>query len=583
MISVIEQDLKLQGFVNFLEDSYKKYSVLKLFPCNEDVDAEKLHTDCQCLVTSEDGKEFTVSSDKCFTQAVLSLKPRVLLTGETGYGKSTLIYKFVDQWRKEINKTLLVFYMELTDVEMGVPIEDLIHNMMSEENRLSKEEIHKIIRKEPCMFLFDIRTNTSANHADVTGHSSDLEQRHERLTTYDLLNRNFATELVNVNVLAAIDGDYIDETLFPPPYFKIKLRGFSEHNTTQYIEKTFDYFDRRKPMNFSDARQEITSEVMENQPLVNEDSDETTIDLTQSSRQTYPQTKDDESYKRINDVAISSTTNNEHINNVKRFLRNHEILEEFCKTPFWLTAIVHTKMANLMDVAGHAEDIQKVTHLTQLCINALIQRYLFKVDSNSVDSIWNIISKLGKFACENRLLCENQEVDKWEDSIGKVDLQVAVQIGILQVRKECLSGEQTGSESNRNTLSYLIKYRHRFIMGYCVGKFLSERENVREVLQQYTDDELEIFVNFISATDILIDNVFEELNLRKMWTTAIVYLYEVHDMTSLDGPIKVNDTTLSFKLNDFKSRYHQIALSAYLNNRGERQVNQIFITVCLHQ
>lgn len=210
--------MKLQGFVNFLEDSYKKYSVLKLFPCNEDVDAEKLHTDCQCLVTSEDGKEFTVSSDKCFTQAVLSLKPRVLLTGETGYGKSTLIYKFVDQWRKEINKTLLVFYLELTDVEMGVPIEDLIHNMMSEENRLSKEEIHKIIRKEPCMFLFDIRTYTSANHADVTGHSSDLEQRHERLTTYDLLNRNFVTELVNVNVLAAIDGDYIDETLFPPPF-----------------------------------------------------------------------------------------------------------------------------------------------------------------------------------------------------------------------------------------------------------------------------------------------------------------------------------------------------------------------------
>lgn len=284
-----EDDMKKE-LVDALLNHYEKFCYIKPSPWDEPIPIDALYTECDCSVTNGKNRPSHYTSKDLCKPKFLSENPRVLITGNLGFGKTTFTKHLVKTWvshqmilknKKQIkaNNSVLI-YLHLRGVTREAVLADVILGMLPPGNSLTRNGVEQIFQTNECHIILDGLNEISLSSKTTT--SSDVSPNDSTmLTVSNLLDKLFypnTYKKVKVWVTSRDVDDMKPE--FSLPYSKVHMLGFNQQQVSEYIAKTYKYYkskevpERGKPGEASDIssssharkRNETDSDIQQSRP-----------------------------------------------------------------------------------------------------------------------------------------------------------------------------------------------------------------------------------------------------------------------------------------------------------------------------
>ncbi|XP_033113371.1 uncharacterized protein LOC117113941, partial [Anneissia japonica] len=199
------------------------------------VDLADMFTDLEILKENKKKRDSKQTTLDDVLGIIKTPSCKVLIDGEGGIGKTTLLRYLAYKWSTESDETFkgkLVFPVNIRDMEEGEDILDVIVKQMNLENFNLKTNLPN----NPNLIKRFIRKHDDEIVLLLDG-LDELRVRNE--SPISLFRKE---ELENSTVILTTRSENIDEYI-KESSVHLKVKGFNEHNINIYIKKYFDYVE----------------------------------------------------------------------------------------------------------------------------------------------------------------------------------------------------------------------------------------------------------------------------------------------------------------------------------------------------
>ncbi|XP_033642690.1 uncharacterized protein LOC117302773 isoform X1 [Asterias rubens] len=180
---------------------------------------------------------------------ILSLdKNRILITAESGYGKSTLLKKIAYDWavlqtdtysthqkqESPLSKYKLVFLLEINKMEVNFNITDEVFSQILSQNEFGKKNLEKYVTQHPenVLILLDGADEISFER---------LQRANEDFSVSNVLSFKLLKRCKTI--VTSRQSTALKLLKCNPDFTRVNIVGFDDKNKQEYVRKYFSNYD----------------------------------------------------------------------------------------------------------------------------------------------------------------------------------------------------------------------------------------------------------------------------------------------------------------------------------------------------